>query len=302
MQAQTSIRMLDTFMTPPVDCLLSAASAHPSISTGKERDAESGNDYFGARYYSSSMGRFMSPDWSAKAEPVPYAKLDNPQSLNLYAYVLNNPLRGVDPDGHADIAAECEGQSSPCHKTLVQTVNIVHQETNKATGETKTVVDSTLKVTTNFTLTTDAKGNVSASASSTVQNVSGYAYSANQLATMGTNIGTMQQAAVGMGFGQNTTQLVTAVGAAETRFGAAAPYSGAPSYMNPAINPMQLTGGNGANGNLNHNVEGAMGVLDWAGSPSGFNPTSTYYRYSGRTDAAMANWNGTYNSITEQQP
>jgi hypothetical protein len=29
------------------------------------------------------MGRFMSPDWSAKAEPVPYAKLDNRQSLNL---------------------------------------------------------------------------------------------------------------------------------------------------------------------------------------------------------------------------
>jgi RHS repeat-associated protein len=69
--------------------------------TGKERDAESGNDYFGARYYASSMGRFMSPDWSAKIEPVPYSKLDNPQSLNLYAYVGNNPLGGVDADGHA---------------------------------------------------------------------------------------------------------------------------------------------------------------------------------------------------------
>jgi RHS repeat-associated protein len=71
-----------------------------SRSTGKERDAESGLDYFGARYMSSSMGRFMSPDWSAQAEPVPYAKLDNPQSLNLYAYVGNNPLRFADPDGH----------------------------------------------------------------------------------------------------------------------------------------------------------------------------------------------------------
>ena len=68
--------------------------------TGKERDAESGNDYFEARYYSSAMGRFMSPDWSAKLEPVPYAKLDNPQSLNLYSYVLNNPLSAADPDGH----------------------------------------------------------------------------------------------------------------------------------------------------------------------------------------------------------
>ena len=70
--------------------------------TGKERDTESGNDYFGARYYASSMGRFMSPDWSAKEEPVPYAKLDNPQTLNLYAYMRNNPLGGVDPDGHCD--------------------------------------------------------------------------------------------------------------------------------------------------------------------------------------------------------
>jgi RHS repeat-associated protein len=68
--------------------------------TGKERDTESGNDYFGARYYASTMGRFMSPDWSAKAEPVPYAKLDNPQTLNLYAYVGNNPLSRFDPDGH----------------------------------------------------------------------------------------------------------------------------------------------------------------------------------------------------------
>ena len=72
----------------------------PSHFTGKERDSESGNDYFGARYYASSMGRFMTPDWSAKEEPVPYAKLDNPQSLNLYAYVLNNPLIRADLDGH----------------------------------------------------------------------------------------------------------------------------------------------------------------------------------------------------------
>jgi RHS repeat-associated protein len=69
--------------------------------TGKERDAESGNDYFMARYYASSMGRFMSPDWSAKQDPVPYAKLDDPQSLNLYAYVRNNPLSRADIDGHS---------------------------------------------------------------------------------------------------------------------------------------------------------------------------------------------------------
>jgi RHS repeat-associated protein len=63
--------------------------------TGKERDAESGNDYFGARYYSSSMGRFSSPDpgWMLAADP------SNPQTWNMYAYALNNPLTNIDPDG-----------------------------------------------------------------------------------------------------------------------------------------------------------------------------------------------------------
>jgi RHS repeat-associated protein len=80
--------------------------------TGKERDTESGNDYFGARYYASTMGRFMSPDWSAQEEPVPYAKLDNPQTLNLYAYVLNNPLKLLDNDGHEiRLAADATAQN-----------------------------------------------------------------------------------------------------------------------------------------------------------------------------------------------
>ncbi len=68
--------------------------------TGKERDTESGLDYFGARYYASSMGRWMSPDWADKPEAVPYSDLANPQSLNLYGYVNNNPLTKADPDGH----------------------------------------------------------------------------------------------------------------------------------------------------------------------------------------------------------
>ena len=69
--------------------------------TGKERDSESGLDYFGARYYGSALGRFTSPDWSEGAIPIPYADLHNPQSLNLYTYVQNNPLSVADPDGHS---------------------------------------------------------------------------------------------------------------------------------------------------------------------------------------------------------
>jgi hypothetical protein len=46
------------------------------------------------------MGRSMSPDWADKPEAVPYSSLDNPQSLNLYSYVNNNPLSKADKDGH----------------------------------------------------------------------------------------------------------------------------------------------------------------------------------------------------------
>jgi RHS repeat-associated protein len=95
----TGLPFGDGLTTIP-DTTTDAADATEHHFTGHERDAESGNDYFGARYYSNQMGRFMTPDWSAKEDPVPYAKLGNPQSLNLYAYMDNNPLGGVDPDGH----------------------------------------------------------------------------------------------------------------------------------------------------------------------------------------------------------
>jgi RHS repeat-associated protein len=68
--------------------------------TGKERDSESGLDYFGARYYSNGLGRFITPDWSASPVPIPYADLSNPQSLNLYNYTKNNPTTLGDTDGH----------------------------------------------------------------------------------------------------------------------------------------------------------------------------------------------------------
>jgi RHS repeat-associated protein len=68
--------------------------------SGKERDSESGLDYFGARYYSNGLGRFITPDWAAKAAAVPYAEFSDPQSLNLYGYVRNIPTVKIDVDGH----------------------------------------------------------------------------------------------------------------------------------------------------------------------------------------------------------
>jgi RHS repeat-associated protein len=62
--------------------------------TSKERDVETGLDYFGARYYASMQGRFTSVDPSGKS-----IKATNPQTWNRYNYTLNNPLRYVDENG-----------------------------------------------------------------------------------------------------------------------------------------------------------------------------------------------------------
>ncbi len=70
--------------------------------TGKKRDTETGLDYFGARYYSNGLGRWISADWSATPVPVPYADLGDPQSLNLYGYVRGLPTTRVDVNGHED--------------------------------------------------------------------------------------------------------------------------------------------------------------------------------------------------------
>jgi RHS repeat-associated protein len=81
--------------------------------TGQERDNESGLDYFNARHYSITTGRFMSPD--------PYSgsmDLANPQSLNRYSYVGNMPLTFTDPSGldpiTISVIAYCGGASGAC--------------------------------------------------------------------------------------------------------------------------------------------------------------------------------------------
>ena len=75
--------------------------------TGYERDTETGLDFAQARYNSSNLGRFSSPD------PMGGGRIQ-PQSLNRYSYVLNNPLNLVDPTGLECSEANQSGPSDRC--------------------------------------------------------------------------------------------------------------------------------------------------------------------------------------------
>ncbi len=80
-------------------------SGSRSYFTGKERDAETGLDYFWARYLSSPQGRFTSVDPDINLG----LHLTDPQGWNGYAYARNNPLLFVDPDGRDYRVCEIDG-------------------------------------------------------------------------------------------------------------------------------------------------------------------------------------------------
>jgi RHS repeat-associated protein len=90
--------------------------------TGKERDAETGLDYFGARYLSAAQGRFTSPD-----VPLLDQQPGDPQSWNLYSYVRNNPLIFTDPTGNDCVYVNSGG-------TGIDSIN--NQNTSKDCGKT----------------------------------------------------------------------------------------------------------------------------------------------------------------------
>lgn len=106
-------------LTAPGLCGCLYDSGRRSRSTGKERDAETGLDYFGARYHSGPQGRFTSPDpfnpilefqpKSDDPDDVEEARqafdnyLANPQHWNRYTYALNNPNAFVDKDGRVPV-------------------------------------------------------------------------------------------------------------------------------------------------------------------------------------------------------
>jgi RHS repeat-associated protein len=80
----------------------SAGDAMRQQFTSKERDVETGLDYFKARYYSATQGRFLSIDPMMRS-----ASIGDPQSFNRYTYALNNPVTLDDPDGMCPKGKKC---------------------------------------------------------------------------------------------------------------------------------------------------------------------------------------------------
>jgi RHS repeat-associated protein len=100
----------------------------PMHLTGKHRDTETNLDDFPARYYSSTQGRWLSPDpLMNSGEPT------NPQTWNRYTYAENDPIGAFDPDGLFDwkgpacMAKQCEQY----RKTLTDAVRTLKEKADK---------------------------------------------------------------------------------------------------------------------------------------------------------------------------
>jgi RHS repeat-associated protein len=115
--------------------------------TQKERDTETGLDYFGARYYSHVQGRFTSAD-KLLIDQFEAA----PQSWNLYTYVRNNPLRFIDPTGN---------QAVPCNATCQESKKKAEEARKQAEAEGNDVT----------TITTNAERDKEIQASSNIINI-----------------------------------------------------------------------------------------------------------------------------------
>jgi RHS repeat-associated protein len=113
----------------------SGSSSDHYLFTGKERDSETGLDNFGARYDSSALGRFMTTD----PVVITTERLMNPQQLNLYAYVANNPLRFIDPTGEI---LQCVGNAESQKQCFSDLQQIAGDAANRLSMDAKTGVVS----------------------------------------------------------------------------------------------------------------------------------------------------------------
>jgi RHS repeat-associated protein len=124
------------------ECTTGACATSPGVGagqarkfTGKERDAETGLDYFAARYFSAPLGRFTGVD----PLHVRVAFVD-PQQWNRYAYARNNPLRYLDPSGLYVFDAATDTEKDMFEKALAAARAAGRASTGRA--ETDAAVDA----------------------------------------------------------------------------------------------------------------------------------------------------------------
>ena len=109
--------------------------------TSKERDLETGLDYLGARYYSSVQGRFTSIDPIGAA----FSRQIDPQQLNRYSNVRNNPLRYTDPDGR-DLKLAPGLKKADQDRIIKRAINLYRKASGRAAIESMVTSDITFEV------------------------------------------------------------------------------------------------------------------------------------------------------------
>jgi RHS repeat-associated protein len=108
--------------------------------SGKERDNETGLDYFGARYYSGAQGRFTSPDPMLNS-----GRPWDPRSWNRYSYVRNNPLVYTDPTGLYDLDNTCSASNKKCNENFRKSADDLKKGLKNLQKQLKDVKDPTQK-------------------------------------------------------------------------------------------------------------------------------------------------------------
>ena len=94
--------------------------------TSKERDVDTGLDFFEARYYANGQGRFTTVDPAMQS-----VSGTNPQSWNRYVYAFNNPLRYIDPLGLWAYSIEYEYYEEGEKKGQVKSAKLVFTKTSE---------------------------------------------------------------------------------------------------------------------------------------------------------------------------
>jgi RHS repeat-associated protein len=215
--------------------------------TLKERDNETGLDFFEARYYASTQGRFTSADPLQAS-----AKRRNPQTWNRYTYGLNNPLRYTDPDG--------EDPGDVYMRTTIKTTEITVQEVYKG----QITQQAKVTVTESQTEYLNDKGEVLKSdpiqTSATAVNTGKGArdYSQEQRDTMANVAQNIVEVSRDKGF---DATLALGIAQRETNLGTAPDTQGV-EWKNSAINPMQLSEGAAKGGTLRSNIAGAIDLFN----------------------------------------